>query len=265
MIANKNQRIVLGIGLLLVILNGLFPPFAWSQWDGDAARSHQGYRFLFAAPYNSKIIFTRFLVQIITIVAATAGAFIFYGMRNKEEIDQDEINRTTKPVRSGDQSMMRPESPEKSIAQVKLPDDFEQHLRSSVSGFISKEFQQSSRQDRERAESYIHGKLHFAAQHHYAEQSSIAGFDVAAQIEKLATRFGELKQPNNESLPIKQPVPARKQSRLELESYGIDIFCDLCELLQICPSRQQWEREFQARKTFHESIPPDALDELLRT
>ncbi|MGA2242527.1 MAG: hypothetical protein ABSH11_10915 [Verrucomicrobiota bacterium] len=73
------QRIVLGLGLLLVILNGLFPPFEWTGWG-----HHQGYRFLFAPPEGSKIIFTRFFVQFVTIIAATAGAFLLFGMRDKK-------------------------------------------------------------------------------------------------------------------------------------------------------------------------------------
>ena len=55
----NNKQIVLGVGLLLVILNGLFPPIDWDY--------HQGYCFLFAAPNGSKIIFNRFFQVTVSI------------------------------------------------------------------------------------------------------------------------------------------------------------------------------------------------------
>jgi rhodanese-related sulfurtransferase len=87
------QRIVLGLGVLLVILNGLFPLFEWTSWNYQKGWSYhqEGYRFLFAPPEGSKIIFTRFLVQFVTIIAATAGAFFLFGMRDKKETAQGKI------------------------------------------------------------------------------------------------------------------------------------------------------------------------------
>ena len=87
------QKIMLGLGVLLVILNGLFPLFEWTSWNYQKGWSyHQdGYRFLFAPPEGSKIIFTRFLVQFVTIIAATAGAFFLFGMRDKKATVQGKI------------------------------------------------------------------------------------------------------------------------------------------------------------------------------
>jgi CheY-like chemotaxis protein len=92
------QRIVLGLGLLLVILNGLFPRFEWTAWNQDKGWSYhqEGYRFLFAPPVGSKIIFTPFLVQIVTIIAATAGAFFLFGMRDKKGTAQGNVQGASK-------------------------------------------------------------------------------------------------------------------------------------------------------------------------
>lgn len=46
---NRYQRIVLGVGLLLVILNGLFPPYGVDARSiFSLSQEHYGYRFLFA-------------------------------------------------------------------------------------------------------------------------------------------------------------------------------------------------------------------------
>lgn len=82
---NRYQRIVLGVDLLLVILNGLFPPYAvGTNIFSDLSQKNNGYWFLFAPPVNSKIIITTFFVQFVTIVGATAGAFFLFGTRDKK-------------------------------------------------------------------------------------------------------------------------------------------------------------------------------------
>jgi hypothetical protein len=75
---------VLGVGLLLVILNGLFPPYGVDARSVfSLSQEHYGYRFLFAPPVNSKIIITTFFVQFVTIVGATAGAFFLFDSRGR--------------------------------------------------------------------------------------------------------------------------------------------------------------------------------------
>jgi hypothetical protein len=80
------QRIVLGLGLLLVLLNGLFPPFE------TQSRYNLGYHFLFTPPSTSSHIVTSlFFIQFVTIVGATAGAFFLFGMRDKKGTAQGKI------------------------------------------------------------------------------------------------------------------------------------------------------------------------------
>src|ERR1035437_5744832 len=48
------QRIVLGVGLLLVILNGLFPPYE-GGWQRNKLTKYLGHYFLFAPPSPAKV------------------------------------------------------------------------------------------------------------------------------------------------------------------------------------------------------------------
>jgi hypothetical protein len=95
---NKNQRIVLGVGLLFVILNGLFPPFDWTIGHYDFTKPseyHHACCFIFAPPDRAEINLTRFFIQFITIVVATAGAFFLFGVGGKKATTQDEEKMST--------------------------------------------------------------------------------------------------------------------------------------------------------------------------
>src|SRR3989338_6937350 len=108
---NKKQRIILSIGILVVILSGLFPPYEGEfRKEGDNRKIYMGYHFLFASPterdvleafrgapkstavsqdilsrFNSYIITSRVLVQVVTIVIATLVLlFLVAGKDNKE-------------------------------------------------------------------------------------------------------------------------------------------------------------------------------------
>lgn len=95
---NQNQKIAVGIGVALVILSGLFPPYEGElAVGGDNLRRHLGHHFLFAPPtpeYVNKairgetastptgvrlarcrasVILSEFVVQLSVIVLATAG------------------------------------------------------------------------------------------------------------------------------------------------------------------------------------------------
>jgi len=99
---NKKQRIVLLIGIILVLICGLFPPYEGELRDN--VKQEIGYHFLFTSPSSEKIhneIFSeypekslqyekshapiykvnintsRYWVQIVTIVFVTTG-FVFY-------------------------------------------------------------------------------------------------------------------------------------------------------------------------------------------
>jgi hypothetical protein len=57
---NKNQRIVLGLGLLLLVLNGLFPPFEaeirGEEKDWPTTTRHLGYHLLFSPPSHEDVL-----------------------------------------------------------------------------------------------------------------------------------------------------------------------------------------------------------------
>lgn len=92
---NKKQRIVLKIGLLLVILNGLFPPFEGKFSGSDSSAKNLGYHFIFnpptkewgysgfevvqrQLPINSHVISSIFFIQFVTIIGATIGALFLF-------------------------------------------------------------------------------------------------------------------------------------------------------------------------------------------
>jgi hypothetical protein len=80
------QRIVLGFGLLLVVLNGLFPPHL------HYPNLYQSYQFIFTSGVG--INFTGFFVQFATIIATTAGAFLLFGNKNQgkpTELSEEEM------------------------------------------------------------------------------------------------------------------------------------------------------------------------------
>ena len=107
---NKKQRIIISIGIFLVILSGLFPPYVGElQREGDTLKKYMGYHFLFLPPneravyiavfdrtpkstawsgyqskLNSHIVASRVGVQFVTIVVATIGfLFLFEEKRKK--------------------------------------------------------------------------------------------------------------------------------------------------------------------------------------
>jgi hypothetical protein len=184
---NKHQRVVLGIGLLLVVLCGLFPPFEAGYGHG------QMYRFIFVVTDNSKIVFSRFFVEVVTIIAATAGAFLLFGIQSNKTNAQDKTDIAT-PRSSWDDKVVMPTLTPEGVMRVKISKKFDKQLRDSVSSFVSRDFGQSEEAVRERAVRYIYGKLHFAAQYHLAEHKTTDGFNIASQIEKLAMRFRQLRR-----------------------------------------------------------------------
>jgi hypothetical protein len=255
MTTSKNQRIVLGGGLLLMVLNGLFPPIEWGYYHV------QGYRFLFALPDNTKIIFNRFFVQFVTLIAATAGAFFLFGLREAKAPIENK-GKSSNPPNANSQPMSRPEITPETVMQTKIPGEFEKKLRASVSSFVAKEF--PPQQDRERAEKYILGKLHFAAQFHYAQHKSSAGFNVSDQILKAAARFKTLKHLSSDHPAANEPQTAQGQAWSDLVVFGTAVFFNLQESLNLYPSREQWERAFLASNNPKEPLAPGVLDALWR-
>lgn len=89
------QKIVLGLGLLLVLLNGLFPPFQ----ETYSSKEYLGHRFLFIPPARAHIVTSLFFIQFVTIIGATAGAFFLFGMRDKKPTGngQEKPDKPTEP------------------------------------------------------------------------------------------------------------------------------------------------------------------------
>ncbi|OGV71213.1 MAG: hypothetical protein A3K19_11775 [Lentisphaerae bacterium RIFOXYB12_FULL_65_16] len=103
---NHRQRIAIGVGTLLVVLSGLFPPFEGEYRPGSRQyANYMGYHFLFAPPTkkevyrvvmeeqpsgdltlrtaSSHIITSRVWVQIVTVVVATVGLCFMLGGKHR--------------------------------------------------------------------------------------------------------------------------------------------------------------------------------------
>ena len=108
---NKKQRIIIGIGIFLVILSWLFPPYEGEfRREGDNLKKYMGYHFLFLPPsertvyvavfgrtpnsttlrsYRSKlssnIVTSRVWVQVVTIVVSILGLLVLFAEKRNEE------------------------------------------------------------------------------------------------------------------------------------------------------------------------------------
>ena len=108
---NRKQRIVISIGIFLVVLSGLFPPYEGElRSEGDTLKKYMGYHFLFLPPneravyiavfnrtpksrscgyfqskLNSYIVASRVWVQFVTIVVATIGFLFLFAEKRKNE------------------------------------------------------------------------------------------------------------------------------------------------------------------------------------
>ncbi len=100
---NRRQKIVLLIGVIFVLFSGLFPPYE-GQFLGENLKTYIGHYFLFDPPkpndiievllggesyrvpnkiasmsrFTTKIILSRFVVIVSTIVFVTAGLILFF-------------------------------------------------------------------------------------------------------------------------------------------------------------------------------------------
>jgi len=103
---NRNQKIVVAIGVVLVVLSGLFPPYEGEfAGEGDNPKRHLGRHFLFAPPtpeyvskairganastptgrklayYRASVVLSEVVVQLSVIVLATAGVTLLLAKR----------------------------------------------------------------------------------------------------------------------------------------------------------------------------------------
>jgi|GEM_PF-1541643 len=100
---NRNQKIILMVGLFLILLSGIFPAYE-GEWrrTGDNLKVNLGYNFIFAPPnsikvakafneyverkyeisdyleFNATIISSRFFIQIVTILILTIGLIYLF-------------------------------------------------------------------------------------------------------------------------------------------------------------------------------------------
>jgi hypothetical protein len=106
---NRIQQVIVIIGVVLVILSGLFPPYEGEfHPEGLNYKQYMGYHFLFVPPsgaevfraifdrewdvggqqyhsrYSSHIILSQVSVQVVTVVIATVGLFLVFGVKRKE-------------------------------------------------------------------------------------------------------------------------------------------------------------------------------------
>jgi hypothetical protein len=86
---NKKQRIILSVGILLVIFNGLFPPY-----EGELRQK--------VSMFSSHIITSRVWIQVVTVVVATLGLlFLVAGKDNKGFSKKPDIGRRTQSQNKG--------------------------------------------------------------------------------------------------------------------------------------------------------------------
>jgi hypothetical protein len=107
---NRNQKIAVAIGVALVVLSGLFPPYEGelAVVKGDNLRRHLGRHFLFAPPtpeyvnkailgetastptgiylarFRATVVLSEFVVQLSVIVITTAGMTLLLTNRRKQ-------------------------------------------------------------------------------------------------------------------------------------------------------------------------------------
>lgn len=93
---NKNQRIVLLIGIFLILLSGLFPYYEGElRIPGDNLKTNLGHFFIFSPPtikqirsafnenyhsdnnFNANIVVSRYFIQIVTIFLFITGLMLF--------------------------------------------------------------------------------------------------------------------------------------------------------------------------------------------
>ena len=90
---NETQKWIVTVGVTLVLLSGLFPPYEekhvnWGGWTKDI-----GYHFLFLPPdsrsgVSVKPVLSRVLLQVVIIVIATLGLVWVGGSRTRGSFDK---------------------------------------------------------------------------------------------------------------------------------------------------------------------------------
>jgi hypothetical protein len=80
---NRKQKIIIGIGLALILLSGLFP--VYEQPFGEVFKKYLGYYFIFSPPVFANIIISRYLIQIVTISLLTIGFVFLFAAPKKDK------------------------------------------------------------------------------------------------------------------------------------------------------------------------------------
>ena len=99
---NKNQRVIITIGVVVFVLMGLFPPWTTNApTEMKNSGTPYGYGFIGSPPdpherkwsnsgrrYGIKIDTTRLLIQWIVIIVASSGGVLIKGGRKDENVQQ---------------------------------------------------------------------------------------------------------------------------------------------------------------------------------
>jgi hypothetical protein len=81
---NRIQKIIIGVGLALILLSGLFP--AYEQGYGAYGfKEYLGYYLVFSPPISANIIVSRYLIQIVTISFLTIGLVFLFADLKKDK------------------------------------------------------------------------------------------------------------------------------------------------------------------------------------
>ena len=94
---NKNQRTVIIISILIIIIMGLFPPWIIKIKSSTmSAEIFQGYSFYFAPemPPAAQLDLNRIIFQLLIIIILSLGIFMILGKVNKtSEADNDQVKK----------------------------------------------------------------------------------------------------------------------------------------------------------------------------
>lgn len=98
---NKKQKKILWIGIIIIALMGMFPPYNYEVGFGFGGKKHVSYDFFLSPPYHSsaELDFARLTIQWIIVSVLTAGA-IYSTKESKDktnvrpEKQQNEENKT---------------------------------------------------------------------------------------------------------------------------------------------------------------------------
>lgn len=88
---NKKQKKILWIGIIIIALTGMFPPYNYEV--GFGGKKQVSYDFFLSPPYHSsaELDFARLTIQWIIVAVVTAGALYSASGDKANPIDRKEL------------------------------------------------------------------------------------------------------------------------------------------------------------------------------